>query len=107
MLEDLALVRGFGKLIGQVLTREMLALVEARPPLGAIAHIVDDSLAGDPQTRAALTCVAAEFVLRDDTVGNQRCQPLCFFPETLFLNLLSPNTSSVPDRTSLPRPVVA
>ena len=59
MLEDFILVRGFGEFIGQVLACEVQVFVQARAPLGAIGHIVDDASARDPHARASFAGVAA------------------------------------------------
>jgi hypothetical protein len=68
--EHLGFVRCVGQFTGQVLTGEMQPLMQFGTPLWAIAHIVDDTVAGDPLGRAAVAVVAAQFYFGNAAVGD-------------------------------------
>lgn len=68
MFEDLRLVGRFREFICEVLSGEMLALMQAGTPLRAVSDIIYQTVERYPQARAAFTGVTAQFHYRNDPI---------------------------------------
>ncbi len=59
MFENFIFVWGIGEFAGEILAGEVQKFMYARPPFGAVGHVVDNSIVSDPHAREAFACVAA------------------------------------------------
>lgn len=83
-LQDAGAVENFDgvgrirELTGQILSREMQLLMHACPPLGAVRHVVDDTLASDVHPTSRLAIMSPQLGKRDQllTHGHRRHAPI-------------------------------
>ncbi len=69
VLKNFLAVRGVGKFTGKVLGRKVQLFVQISMPPGAIGHIINNPVAGDPLAGGALARITPQFRESDHAGG--------------------------------------